>query len=197
MIHLRNPLYRIFVCRLFKSGKICLIPCKNLFLVYGSLYTENNVVNRGFCLRYYLIEICRPLYGYNLCLVCCRLYHFILIRGQAYSRRDNRCQKNHGNCHPCNFCADFLHIASNPNQLVNKFNFIIIISFRISTVKGLLAYIRHISTIFSAAFQAGLLLLTSHVFPTQVKTHHQSRVVNDGIYVLHTLKKCQDFGSGF
>ena len=50
-------------------------------------------------------------------------------------------------------------------------------------------------------FHTGLssmhLLLTSHVFPTQVKTHHQSRVVNDGTYVLHTLKKCQDFGSGF
>ena len=42
-----------------------------------------------------------------------------------------------------------------------------------------------------------LYMLTSHVFPTQVKTRHQSRVVNDGAYVLHTLKKCQDFGSGF
>ena len=40
-------------------------------------------------------------------------------------------------------------------------------------------------------------VLTSHVFPTQVKTRHQSRVVNDGAYVLHTLKKCQDCGSGF
>ena len=40
-------------------------------------------------------------------------------------------------------------------------------------------------------------LLTSHVFPTQTKTRHQSHAVNDGANCLCTLKKRQDFGSGF
>ena len=42
-----------------------------------------------------------------------------------------------------------------------------------------------------------LLMLTSHVFPTQTKTRHQSHAVNDGANCLCTLKKRQDFGSGF
>ena len=41
------------------------------------------------------------------------------------------------------------------------------------------------------------IMLTSHVFPTQTKTRHQSHAVNDGANCLCTLKKRQDFGSGF
>lgn len=41
------------------------------------------------------------------------------------------------------------------------------------------------------------IMLTSHVFPTQTKTRHQSHAVNDDANCLCTLKKRQDFGSGF
>lgn len=41
------------------------------------------------------------------------------------------------------------------------------------------------------------LMLTSHVFPTQTKMRHQSPAMNDGANYLCTLKKRQNFGSGF
>lgn len=40
-------------------------------------------------------------------------------------------------------------------------------------------------------------MLTSHVFPTQTKTRHQSHAANDGINYLCALKKRQNFGFGF
>ena len=40
-------------------------------------------------------------------------------------------------------------------------------------------------------------MLTSHVFPTQTKTRHQTHAANDGINYLCALKKRQNFGFGF